>query len=801
MAPAVRFLLDNQTVNQDNKGMNDLRTKREKWFILILMTVFLIQGTLGLSASVYAADETDDSLASIMQDSLEQAAEIGNVVLFEEKDRPSAVQLIRYPFLDTKTVTYEWNFPYTDDFFRRPSNKFSITLAQASLGLALSAFRSTANVTEPQYESYLRGAGFTDLYAFGYDQPTTENSLSGVIGMKKIRDFTVIAAVTCGQGYQNEWAGNMRVGKGERHEGFNIAAGLLKEHLQQYIRDHNVEGSKKLWLTGMSRAAAVANLTAADMIESGEYDDVYAYLFGVPRTTKAPVRYSGIYNICGQYDPVPSTPLQSWGFERYGVDLYTPAQEADSDYTYFAGMATNVSSRLEHKPFRNNPEVNYQFRLIMESLGVFFESSDEYADRFQDLLIDAMEDHNYENLRLILNEAMKEFEPEDDTERRAKTIFIDYLSYMAGQHTRADQRQIADGSWQADEPLAANLMLEHRPSTYVKWLFSSVDPPELLTSCTKSRHIIFSGKYGITVMKGDAVACSIDANGKIEDPDQIIDDSGNFQPIVYMKKNGQDVSIFLPDDEEYSIIVDSPSGGRITYCSYILTPEDLHTESDDYHFGQMTAGSYRIDITPGKPLPDPEAEEGYYIDLGSTEQSYWPITEMSLEMSANGYRYMTLSGIFRIVVLVLIIFTVQNLLCIVLYFTHRRGIKKGHPPYSDWYVIVPHIVSIAIFAFLTQYVSFFLFTISKARAECAAVTVFLIFLLALRGTLRNRSLKNVIVSVMLLILACLTGLYYNKLPIDVFSRTNMLLFFAAIVLLTMAAINTFKKPSEDSVDD
>ena len=82
-----------------------------------------------------------------------------------------------------------------------------------------------------------------------------------------------------------------------------------------------------------------------------------------------------------------------------------------------------------------------------------------------------------------------------------------------------------------------------------------------------------------------------------------------------------------------------------------------------------------------------------------------------------------------------------------------------------------------------------------------AVTVFLIFLLALRGTIRNRSLKNVIVSVMLLILACLTGLYYNKLPIDVFSRTNMLLFFAAIVLLTMAAINTFKKPSEDSVDD
>ena len=69
---------------------------------------------------------------------------------------------------------------------------------------------------------------------------------------------------------------------------------------------------------------------AAEMIESGEFDDVYAYLFGVPRTTTQPVRYKGVFNICGQYDPVPSVPLQSWGYARYGTDLYTPAQEADA---------------------------------------------------------------------------------------------------------------------------------------------------------------------------------------------------------------------------------------------------------------------------------------------------------------------------------------------------------------------------------------------------------------------------------------------------------------------------------------
>ena len=203
-------------------------------------------------------------------------------------------------------------------------------MAQGSLGLALSAFRSSTGLLDPQYETYLKGAGFEDLFSFGYDEPSTEDSLSGVIGMKKIDDFTVVAAVTCGQGYGNEWAGNLKVGDSVRHEGFDQAAKLLEEHLDQYIKDKEIEGNIKLWLTGMSRAAAVANVTAADLTERGGFDDIYAYLFGVPRTTKEPVAYKGIYNICGQYDPVAATPFQSWGYERYGIDLYTPAQESNA---------------------------------------------------------------------------------------------------------------------------------------------------------------------------------------------------------------------------------------------------------------------------------------------------------------------------------------------------------------------------------------------------------------------------------------------------------------------------------------
>ena len=221
-----------------------------------------------------------------------------------------------------------------------------------------------------------------------------------------------------------------------------------------------------------SRAGAVANIAAADYIESGEYEDVYAYLFGVPRTTKEPVAYPGIFNICRQYDPVASIPLQSWGYERYGTDLYTPSQEANSSYNEYLNKNSKVSRKLTDKDFRNNPEVNYQLRLIIEFLGSFFPTESDYTERFQQNLIEAMKDVDTADIPGLLTESMSRIETISQQENTDKHVFIEYLSYIAAGHMRASQRQINTGDWAPDEPLAANLVLEHRPSTYVKWMFS-----------------------------------------------------------------------------------------------------------------------------------------------------------------------------------------------------------------------------------------------------------------------------------------------------------------------------------------
>ena len=740
----------------------------------------------------------DGDTASAAQET-ESSEDTVSPISFIPKDRYSTLKYIDFPFLDTKTVAYEWHFPYADKFFRRSSDSFSISLAQGSLGLALSAFRSTPDVVAPQYETYLKEAGFTDLYSFGYDQPTTEDSLSGIIGSKKIDDFTLIAAVTCGQGYENEWAGNLRVGSGDRHEGFNRAAQKLENYIRRYIRDNKIDGEKKLWLSGISRAAAVGNITAADMIESGEYEDIYAYLFGVPRTTKAPVRYSGIYNICGQYDPVSSVPLQSWGYERYGTDLYTPAQEAETSFTELASYANQVSQRLENKNYRNNPEINYQLHLIMEFLGEFFPTSEDYAERFQDELINAWNHHDHEHLATMIKSAMSDVDTSDPRERYSRRVFIDYISYIAAQHMRYEQRQVKVGSWDPDESLAANVALEHRPSTYVKWLFAHIDVRDMLMGSITSRRIAFEGDVSVTVSQDGVPLTWIDDKGNVSIPEPAADYKGEALPELFMMKNGRETVVSLPADEEYYVEIGSVKGGHLTYFDVGVSPESLMGSSGTMWLCMLKPGRYCFTVTPGQEIIDLETIDGGISASGNVDFSYSPAVIMSNELESTRMSYLSLSNTLVFITCVVGFLLLIGMICLVIALIHRFKIKRlGHKPYSDWYVIIPHIIVIAVFAAMTQFFTFFLFSIGRARAECAVICVLFIFLLALRGSWRSRSRSAIIYTLAMLALAPLTQLYYHYVPLDTYSSAHMVLYFLYVALLTYGAVRTFPSKAQEN---
>lgn len=561
---------------------------------------------------------------------------------------------------------------------------------------------------------------------------------------------------------------------------------------------YGIEGKKKLWVSGFSRASAVGNILAADMIESGEYEDVYAYLFGVPRTTRQPVRYKGIYNICGQYDPVPSVPLQSWGYERYGTDLYTPPQEADADYTEYALAANAVGIRLDRKGFRNNPEVNYQLRLLLESLGEFFPSAEAYCKELQGLLADAVVNHSGAHILELLTAAFKDLKPDNPQDKARIDIFTDYIGFIVGQHLRVDQRQIEDGSWDPDATLAANLALEHLPVTYVRWLFADEDPQKIFAGSHISRRLSVIGAVDITVLKDGRALTSIDKTGRIsyllqeDDSEEASNDPG-----VFMMRNENVTIVSLPNNAEYTVRIDTDKRRTITFYDLIISPEKLTTEAGKINLAMIRKGSYEFIVSPDKRIPPaPNEISGNYMLLGSSDYDYSPTAVMNDELEATRHYFMSMRRVYQLVFNVVIGLVLFLLGCLIICLVHRHQVKKGHPPFSKWYVIVPHLIAIAGMLVLTTLLSYHLFAVDMARIVSASFTVLGIFLLSLRGTLRYPRRSSILLTTFLFICFAITFLFFSRTEKITFSWLSVTAFAIAVAVFSALAVRTFREPSE-----
>lgn len=249
---------------------------------------------------------------------------------------------------------------YDDNYFRKSSYIYNQNLATMSLCLELSAFGSEA---EPNYANKMKNAedllgklGFEGFYhnynefcEDGITGKPTKDSIGVVAANKKVKfkegDYTLIAVAVRGGGYEKEWASNFTIGKRGGHDGFSQARDQVLSFMKDYIKGSGISGKIKIWITGYSRAAAVANMVAGAIDEAPstfsdcelELKDLFAYTFETPAGVSNPnsrqQKFSNIYNIINRQDPVPFVAPQAWAFGRYGVDRYLPSYETDgSEY-------------------------------------------------------------------------------------------------------------------------------------------------------------------------------------------------------------------------------------------------------------------------------------------------------------------------------------------------------------------------------------------------------------------------------------------------------------------------------------
>ena len=134
------------------------------------------------------------------------------------------------------------------------------------------------------------------------------------------------------------------------------------------------------------------------------------------------------------------------------------------------------------------------------------------------------------------------------------------------------------------------------------------------------------------------------------------------------------------------------------------------------------------------------------------------------------------------------------LACLVLHLVHRHKVKKGHPPYSKWYVIAPYLTSIAAMTVLTAMLTYHLFAIDAVRIVCGSFTMLAIFLLSLRGTLRYKRKSSILLTTFLFVLFAVTFLFFDRTAKLPFSWVRMTAFALGVALLSVAAVRTFREP-------
>jgi len=245
---------------------------------------------------------------------------------------------------------YEMTFyNYDDSYFSGSNQVINADLARSSIALSSAAYIQTA------VSSALSSMSFYDIEQADYrDTSPTDNDFvsatfayKSIINEGKIWDLYAIIIRGTGKGY--DWLSNYNIGIGQNHAGFSLAESILKREFAAYYQNlctlgHTDEGisNNKIWITGHSRGAAVANLLAADFSEGNSYvseSQIFAYTFACPAVTtesESAEHHPYIFNFNNTADFVCCVPLAQWKYRRYGVTVYLDEEQSLSEKMTYA---------------------------------------------------------------------------------------------------------------------------------------------------------------------------------------------------------------------------------------------------------------------------------------------------------------------------------------------------------------------------------------------------------------------------------------------------------------------------------
>ena len=539
----------------------------------------------------------------------------------------------------TTGKTEAWNYTYDENWFLDSSTTYSHNLATMSLTMAMAAFDIGGSDRAANIKYLFDQLGFeytTD--SISYPVPT-EDTIGYAIGSKMITtddaDFTLVAVAIRGGGYGAEWASNFNVGKDEiNHSGFSNAADEVYLGIVTYINQLRQQGCDpaniKIWITGYSRAAATANITAAlidKRISSGQLpfskNNIFAYCFECPLTTirdnSSTNIYGNIFNIINYADVVTKVAPQRWNFIRYGIDMFLPSCEQTAFYSdAYNNMRREYDLIMKSRDIENCDSYN----LPSFTQTTWHKGFGTFLDNVVDAIASCM-GGTRNGYHTVYEQTMMRLFCEGTVEKVVDAIplIVFRVPQIAVSHPLITDDLIAN---------LTNVAAGHYPELCLAWMQSLSGKSDFVSYST--RHLRVNCPVNVRVYDSSNILVA-------EVIDNVVQDITESTIAAYIDEDDQIVFI-LPIDEEYHVEIEATDNGEMTY-----TISEHNTSSDTE---ERVVSYQRINIEDGDLLAGTVenlnivTQANYALNNGSTDflatvdQSGEEVQNFSVTVSVSG---------------------------------------------------------------------------------------------------------------------------------------------------------------------
>ena len=462
--------------------------------------------------------------------------------------------------VEEKIVTWTDFLEYP---FWRPATEYDGNLALMSMFMSLCAARDPMRNEDPlgfdparNAETYLLSAGFSDLRKDDYSKETSIYTISTAMGARRMEHtgeepFTLIAVCVCGGGYKNEWQSNLTAGNGDLHEGFRSASDLVIDRIAGYIATRGIKGRIKIWISGFSRAAAVANLTAGRLTRTGilPKEDVFAYTYATPAAVLNPPETGdeNIYNIICPTDTVPQVMPADWGYGRYGRDLFLPVPEFST-----AGEISVLSREAAIKDafgidIHYSGALNLRMRMLLSMAYDAIASRENYVQNIQDTAVGILRNKDATNTLITMRTMLLNMRGADAEARRRLDGLMNYMIRVFG--NAVTRTELAAANRNSGSAMFL-LFTEHREDTYLASTYVILNG--FFEENRNATYVMVRGPVTLELTLDEAPdwAVTLDENGtmsmRLPDTDEILHDP-EYIPF-YMERIGSVSVAAIPGD-------------------------------------------------------------------------------------------------------------------------------------------------------------------------------------------------------------------------------------------------------------